>query len=97
MYSPLGNNNQQGGEGASLTSDNVARNRSLLTGCCCKPVRAPVSVILTEPSYHVPTCQSCWTASGESVPPAHCTGHGKQWFGTFACQKRHKVPPPGQM
>ena len=95
MCSPSGNNNQQRGEGASQTSDNVAKNRSPLTGCCCKPVRALVGVVPNEPSYHVPACQSCGTASGESVPPVHCTEHGKQWFGTFGCQKQHKVLPPG--
>ena len=42
MHSPLGNNNQLGGGGASQTSDNVVRNQSLLTGCCCKAVRAPI-------------------------------------------------------
>ena len=52
MCSPLGDNNQQGGEGASQTSDNVMKNQSLLTGCCCKPVRALVGVVPTEPSYH---------------------------------------------
>ena len=85
MHSPSGNNNQQGGEGASQTSDNAAKNQSLLTRCCCKPVRAQVGVVPTESSYHVPACQSCRTASGQSVPPVHCTEHGKQWFSTFGC------------
>ena len=52
MHSPSRNNNQQGGEGASQTSDNVVRNWSPLTGCCCKPVRAPVGVVSTEPIVH---------------------------------------------
>ena len=85
MHSPFGNNNQQGGKGASQTSDNVAKNRSSLTGCCCKPVRALVGVVPTEPSYHAPACQSCGTVSGESVPPVHCIEHGKRWFRTFGC------------
>ena len=95
MHSPSENNNQQGGEGTSQTSDNAVTKWSLLTGCCCKPVRAPVGVVPTEPSYHAPACQSCGTASGESVPPVHCTEHGKRWFGTFGCQNWHKAPPPG--
>ena len=66
-------NNQHGGKGASQTSDNVVKNQSPLTGCCCKPVRALAGVVPTEPFYHVPPCQSCGTASGESVPPVHCT------------------------
>ena len=77
MCSPLGNNNQQGGEGASQTSDNAVKNWSPLTGCHCKPVRALVGVVPTEPSYCMPACQSCRTASGESIPPVHCTEHGK--------------------
>ena len=97
MHSPLGNNNQQGGEGTSQTSDNVAKNQSPLTGCCCKPVRAPVGVVPTELSYRAPACQSCGTASGESVPPVHCTECGRLWFSTFGCRKQHTVPPPGQM
>ena len=85
MHSLLGNNNQQGGEGTSQTSDNVAKNQSLPTGCCCKSVGALLGVVPTEPSYHVPACQSCGTASGESIPPVHCTEHGKWWFSTFGC------------
>ena len=81
--SPLGRNNQQGGKGTSQTSDNVAKIQSPLTGCCCKPVGAPAGAVPTEPFYHVPACQSCRTASGESVPPVHCTEHGRLWFGTF--------------
>ena len=96
MPSPLGNNNQQVGKGASQTSDNAAKNWSPLNGCCCKPVRALVGVVPTEPSYHVPACQSCRTVSGESIPPVHCTECGKQWFSIFGCGKQHKVPPPGQ-
>ena len=68
MHSPSGSNNQQGGEGTSQTSDNAVKNRSLLTRCCCKPVRALAGAVSTEPSYHVPACQSCGTASGESIP-----------------------------
>ena len=79
-HSPSGNNNQPGGRGTSQTSDNVARNQSPLTGCCCKPARAPVGVVPTGPSYHMPACQSCGTAFGKSVPPAYCTGHGKRHF-----------------
>ena len=94
--SPLGSNNQQGGKGASQTSDNAVKNQSPLTRWCCKPVRAPAGVVPTEPSYYVPACQSCRTASGESVPPAHCTEHGRWWCGNFGCQKQHKVPPPEQ-
>ena len=94
-HSPSGNNNQLGGGGASQTSDNAARNWSLPTGCCCKPAKTPLVVVPTGPSYRVPACQSCRTAFGESVPPAHCTGHGKWWYGTFGCRRWHKVPPPG--
>ena len=85
MHSPSGNNNQPGGGVASQTSNNVAKNRSPPTGCCCKPARDLVGAVPTEPSYHTPACQSCGTASGESIPPAHCTGHVKQWFDTFGC------------
>ena len=95
MHSLSGSNNQQGGEGASKTLDNVVKYQSLLTGCCCKPVRAPAGAVPTEPSYHMPAGQSCGTASGESVPPVHCTECGKWWFSTFGCQKQYKVPPPG--
>ena len=97
MHSLSGSINQQGGEGTSRTSDNAVKNWSLLTGCCCKPVRAPAGAVPTEPSYHAPACQSCGTASGESVLPVHCTEHGRLWFSTFGCQTQHKVPPPGQM
>ena len=97
MHSPSGNNNQPRGGVTSQTSDNVVRNWSLLTSCCCKPARAPVGVVPTGPSSHVPVCQSCETAFGESVPLAHYTGYGKWWYGTFGCQRRHKVPPPGRM
>ena len=96
MHSPSGNNNQPGGGGASQTSDNVVRNWSPPTGCCCKPTRAPIGVVPTGPSYHAPTCQSCGTAFGERVPLAHCSGHGKQWYSTFGCLKQHKVPLPGR-
>ena len=83
--SPLGNNNQQGGEGASQTSDNAAKNQSPLTGCCCKPVRAPAGVVPTEPSYHAPACQSCGTASGESILPVHYTECGMHDPGSRNC------------
>ena len=97
MHPPLGSSNQQGGKGASQTSDNVAKNQSLLTRCCCKPVVAPAGAAPTEPSYFTPACQSYGTVSGESIPPVHCTEHGRLWFGTFGCQKQHKVPPPRWM
>ena len=45
MHSPLGSNNQQGGEGASQTSDNVVKNRSPLTGCSPKPAGAPAGAV----------------------------------------------------
>ena len=57
MHSPFGNNNQQGVEGASRTSDNAAKNWSPPTGCCCKHVRALAGVVPTEPSYHAPAFQ----------------------------------------
>ena len=85
MHSLSGSNNQQGGEGTSQTSDNVAKNWSALTGYCCKPVGPPAGAIPTEPSYHAPACQSCRTVSGESVPPVHFTECGRLWFGTFGC------------
>ena len=97
MCSLLGSNNQQGGEDASQTSDNSANNQSPQTRCCCKPVGAPAGAAPTEPSYCTPAYQSCGTVSGESVPPVHCTEHGRLWFGTFGCRRQHKVPPPGQM
>ena len=90
-------NNQQGGEDTSQTSGNVVNNWSPQTGCCCKPVGALAGVAPTEPSYHVSACQSCGTASDESISAAHCTEHGRLWSSTFGCQRKHKVPPPGQM
>ena len=51
MCSPSGSNNQQGGEGASRTSDNAAKNWSPLTRCCCKPVRAPASGESIQPVH----------------------------------------------
>ena len=81
-HSPLGSNNQQGDEGASQTSDNVANNQSLQTGCCCKPVEAPAGAAPTEPSYHVPACQSCGTVFGGNIPPVRYTEHGRLWFCT---------------
>ena len=95
--SPLGSNNQQGDKGASQTSDNAANNWSLQTGCCCKPVEAPVGTAPTEPSYCVPACQSCGTAFGGNVPPVHYTGHGRLWFCTSGYQRQHTAPPPGWM
>ena len=95
--SPLESNNQWGDKDASQTSDNEVNNRSPHIGCCCKPVEAPAGAAPTEPSYHVPACQSCGTASGESFPPVHCTEHGRLWFSTPGCQRQHKVPPPGWM
>ena len=95
MWSPSESNNQQGGKDASQTSGNAVNNWSPWTGCCCKPVGAPAGAAPTEPSYHVPACQSCGTASDESIPPAHCTECGGPWCGTFGCQRLHKVPPPG--
>ena len=97
MHLPSGNKNQPGGGGTSQTLDNAVRNWSPLTGCCCKPTRAPVGVFPTRPSYCTPTCQSYRTVFGGSVPLAHCTGHGKQWYSTFGCRRWHKVPPPGRM
>ena len=76
MHSPSESNNQH----TSQTSGNVTNNRSPQTGCCCKPVEVPTSVAPTEPSYHVPACQSCRTASGESIPPVHCTECGRLWL-----------------
>ena len=95
--SPLGSNNQQGDEDASRTSDNAVNNQSPQTGCCCKPVEALAGAAPAEPSYHVPACQSCGTASGESVPPVHCTECDRLCFSTSGCQRQHKVPPPGRM
>ena len=77
MHSPSGSNNQQGDGGISQTSDNVANNWSLQTGCCCKPVEAPAGAAPTEPSYHAPACQSCRTVFGRNVPPVHYTEHGR--------------------
>ena len=73
----LGSNNQQGDKDASQTSDNAVNNQSPQTGCCCKPVEASAGAAPTEPSYHTPACQSCGTASGESIQPVHCTEHGR--------------------
>ena len=94
-HSPLESNNQQGDEDASQTSDTAVNNQSPQTGCCCKPVEALAGATPTEPSYCVPACQSCGTASGGSVPPVHCTEHGRLWFCGSLWQ--HKVPPPGRM
>ena len=85
MRSPSESNNQQGGEDASRTSGNAANNRSPWTGCCCKPVGAPAGAAPTEPSYCAQACQSCETLSDESIPPVHCTEHGRLWSGTFGC------------
>ena len=97
MHSLLGSNNQQGDEDASQTSANVANNWSSQTRCCCKPVEVLAGAAPTEPSYHEPACQSCGTASGGSVPPVHCTEHGRLWFCTSGYRRQHKVPPPGRM
>ena len=78
-HSPSGSNNQQGGKDASQTSGSVANNRSLPTGCCCRPAGAPAGVAPTELSCHAIACQSCGTASDGNAPPARCTGHGKLW------------------
>ena len=86
-HSPSGNNNQQGGTDASQTSDSVANNRSLPTGCCCRPAGSPVSVAPIEPSCHAITCQSCEIVSDGNAPPAHCTVHGKLWSCTSGYQK----------
>ena len=85
MHSPLGSNNQQGDEDTSHTTDNAVNNRSPQTGCCCKPVEALAGAAPTEPSYHAPACQSCRTVSGGSIPPVHCTEHGRLWFCTSGC------------
>ena len=95
--SPSGSNNQQGVEDASQTSDNVANNQSLQTGCCCKPVEVLAGAAPTAPSYRVIACQSCETASGGSISPVHCTECGRLWFCSSGCQRQHKVPPPGWM
>ena len=79
MHSLSGSNNQQGGEGTYQTSDNVANNWSLQTRCCCKPVEALAGAAPTEPSCHVPACQSCKTAFGGNVPPVHYTECGRLW------------------
>ena len=83
MCSPLESNIQQGGKDTSQTSGNAANNWSPWTRCCCKPVGALAGAAPTEPSYHAPACQSSRTASDESVPPVHCTEHGRLWSGTF--------------
>ena len=95
--SPLGSNNQQGDHGTSQTSDNAANNRSLQTGCCCKPVEAPAGAAPTEPSYHAPACQSCIIMFGGNVPPVHYTERGRLWFCTSGYRRWHTAPPPGQM
>ena len=81
-HSPSGSNNQQGDEGVSQTSDNAANNWSPQTRHCCKPVEAPACAAPTEPSYHVPACQSCGTAFGGNVLPVRYTEHGRLWFCT---------------
>ena len=73
MCSPSGSNNQQGDEGASQTSDNVATNRLPQTRCCCKPVEALAGAVPTVPSYCMPACQSCRITFGGNIPPVHYT------------------------
>ena len=97
MHSLSGTNNQQGDEDASQTSDNAVNNWSLQIGCYCKLAETPAGAAPTEPSYCMPVCQSCRTASGKSILPVHCTEHGRLWFGTSGCQRQHKVPPLGWM
>ena len=97
MHSPLGSNNQQGGEGTSQTSSNVANNRSPQTGCCCKPVGALAGVAPTGPSCHTLACQSCETVSDGNTPPVHYTEHGRLWPCTSGYQRQHTAPPPGWM
>ena len=79
MHSLLGSNNQQGGEGASQTSDSVANNQSPWTRCCCKPVEAPAGAAPTEPSCRVLASQSCETVSDGNVPPVRYTECGRLW------------------
>ena len=97
MRSPLGSNNQQGGDGASQTSGNVVNNWSPWTRCCCKPVGAPAGAAPTEPSCHMLACQSCKTVSDGNAPPVRYTEHGKRWSCTSGYRRQCTVPPPGQM
>ena len=97
MCSLLGSNNQQGGEGASQTSDNAVNNQSLQTGCCCKPVEALAGAAPNEPSCHAPACQSCETAFGGNAPPARYTEHGRLWSCTSGYQRQQTALPPGRM
>ena len=97
MHPPSGSNNQQGDEGTSQTSGNVANNWSPQTGCCCKPVEALAGAAPTEPSYHAPACQSCGITFGENVPPVCYTECGRLWFCTSGYQRRHTAPPPSWM
>ena len=85
MHSPSGSNNQQGGKDASQTSGSVVNNRSLWTGCCCRPAGALAGVAPTEPSCHMTACQSCETTSDGNVPSACYTEHGKLWSCTSRC------------
>ena len=96
MHSLSESNNQQEGKDASQTSGNTVNNWSPQTGYCCKPVGAPAGAVPTQPSYHAPACQLCGIVSDESIPPAHFTECGRLWSGTFGCQRKHTVPPPGQ-
>ena len=96
MHSPLGSNNQQGGEDASQTSGSVANNRSLPTGCCCRPARASANVAPTEASSHAKAYQSCEIVSDGNTPPARCTERGKLWSCTSGYQRQSIALLPGQ-
>ena len=92
MHSPLGSNNQQGGDGASQTSDNAANNQSPQGRCCCKPVEALACSAPTEPSCHVPACPSCETASEGNIPPAILDTEGStQLFHQGGCEVRTPI------
>ena len=97
MHSPLGSNNQQGGEDASQTSGSVANNWSLLTGCCCRPAGVPAGVAPTESSCHAIACQSCKIVSDGNAPPACYTERGKLWSCTSGYRRQSIAPSPGQM
>ena len=79
----------------SQTSDSVANNWSLLTGCCCRPVGAPVGVAPIEPSCHTITCQSCKIVSDGNAPTARgpalldTKGRAQLFY-----QGRHEACPP---
>ena len=96
-HSPSGSNNQQGGVDASQTSGSAVNNRSLPTGCCCRPAGAPAGVAPTGPSCHMIACQSCEIASDGKAPPACYTEHGKLWSYTSGYRRQSIAPLPGQM